>query len=75
MEALRFYTSPCFSLLSDNSGATGDGSIALYYGQVYSGDWEQRFNQNCSYSSGFPNNGIPEIIETLNISTDKTNNF
>jgi|GEM_PF-1228733 len=73
--ALSFYTTPCFSVLNDNSGSIGDGTIAIHHGQVYSGDWEQRFNQNCSYSFGVASDGIPEIIETLNISAQKINNF
>jgi len=73
--ALSFYTSPCFSILGGNSGSIGDGTIAIHYGQVYSGDWEQRFDENCAPSNNVALDGVPEILETLKISTQAINRF
>lgn len=47
------------------------GGVSMHFGAVYSGDWDiNNLASGCGYG-GSSNNGVPEIIEAMNISTDK----
>ncbi len=73
LNAMSFYASPCFTFHGNGIGSVN--TVSIHYRQVYSGDWEPRFTADCIYQSDAALDGIPEILEAINMPEETLNNY